>query len=182
MPTIKLLGNPTTYDVIVEHLQNPEETKLSSLQKNQLDRWLAAWTILLKGSSTASGIPLLIQAFPDISQSTAFRDFQNAISLFGDVKSAKKEGLRHLLTEILMDAMGQAVQGKKLDLINKIAANIAEINNLGKSDDGMPDFSQLEPHQYILALTKTAEQQLSKLTGSGVIDLDKLDFEEAKEA
>lgn len=169
---MKLLGKATHYDRIVAYMKDENaEVDLTAHEKSMLDRWMEAFTLMRNYNSTADTAAILMKRFPGLSRATAYRDCSNAISLFGDISKSTKEGIRHLTTEIIRDAIELA--RSKNDGANMIkgAVAIARVNGVNDTDPDLPDFELLEPHTYELGLDDKMIGALRSMIAGGKVDL-----------
>lgn len=170
---MRLLGKVSQYDKIASYMLDPEATieGLTEHDKDTLDRWQEAFTMLRNYKSTADAAALLMKRYPGLSRATAYRDCANSIKLFGDISGSSKDGLRHLAIEMVRD--GAAIARATNDSKGLIRAGLAieRIGGINKTDPDIPDFSKLEPHQYVLGLPPTLIQMLETMGKTGRIDL-----------
>lgn len=175
MPTVKLIGNITLYDKIVQYMNDPSDpdNALSPKQKEQCDRWIQAYSIMRNYNNLATTVKRLAVLYPHLSRMQLYRDCGNAEKLFGEVNRATKEGIRHLSTEIIKDAIAMARLQRKPGVMINGAFKMAVVNNAMDIDIEMPDFkSDMAKHEYRVALNQDGLDALRKLTGMGHIDLD----------
>ena len=173
---MKLLGKTSHYDKILAYMKNPnaEISELTDHEREMLDRWNEAFSLMRNYNTTADAAAILMKRFPGLSRATAYRDCSNAISLFGDISKSTKEGIRHLSTEITRDAIQIARIKNNEDAMIRGAESIAKINGVNINDPDLPDFDQLEPHTYELSLPDNAIRALQYMIASGKIDLNGL--------
>lgn len=135
------------------------------------NRWNEAFTMLRNYKSVSDAVALLMKRYPGLSRPTAYRDCANALQLFGDIVGSSKEGLRHLAIEMVRD--GAAIARATNDAKGLIRAGLAieRIGGINKNDPDLPDFSKLEPHQYVLGLPPTLVKMLEEMGKTGRIDL-----------
>jgi hypothetical protein len=171
---MKVLGKASHYEAIVTHLTDPESdiANLSAKEQEMLKRWMEAFTIQRNYSSTLDTVAILMKRFPNISRATAYRDCADALSVFGDISKATKEGIRHLATEITKDAIIIAKLKNNEDGMMKGAKNIAQINGVNLTDPDMPDFAKLEPHIYTIGIPPAALQVIMDMANGGKVNLN----------
>lgn len=173
---MKALGKSNHYETILAYVTDPDANVeiLSEKERNMLDRWMEAFTLQRNYSSTSDSAAILMKRYPDISRATAYRDCVCAISLFGDISKATKEGIRHLATEITKDAIIIARLKNNEDGMMKGAKNLASINGVNLTDPDMVDFSKLEPHTYNLNLPPQAVSAILQMLNGGKVDLTEM--------
>ncbi|WP_090500559.1 hypothetical protein [Pedobacter terrae] len=145
-------------------------------------RWQEAFTLQRNGHSTADSAALLMKRFPGLSRATAYRDCANALSLFGDIAQSTKQGIKHLATEIVKDAIGIArIKNNEVAMIQG-AKEMASINGVNTVDPDLPDFSKLEPNTYNISLPQNVISALQSMITGGHINLGGLVNEMSKHA
>jgi len=170
---MKLLGKLSQYDKIANYMKDPsgDISTLSDHDKNTLDRWMEAFTLMRNYNSYADATAILRKRFPGLSRATAYRDCANAISLFGDFAKASKDGIKHLTTEMVSEAYGIARAKNNEDGMTKAALAIARINGVNTTDPDLPDFDQLEPHEYVIGLPPAYLSVIEQMISGGRVDL-----------
>lgn len=170
---MRLIGKQSHYERILAYLKDPDGTDddLTDKEKEMVTRWMEAFTLQRNYTSASDAAAILMKRFPNISRATAFRDCSAALSLFGDLNKATKEGIRHLATEITKDAINIARVKNNEDAMMKGAKNIAQINGVNLTDPDMPDFNDLEPHTYNITLPPAALQVIMGMVKGGRVDL-----------
>ncbi|SDG67881.1 hypothetical protein SAMN05421827_109133 [Pedobacter terrae] len=123
-----------------------------------------------------------MKRFPGLSRATAYRDCANALSLFGDIAQSTKQGIKHLATEIVKDAIGIArIKNNEVAMIQG-AKEMASINGVNTVDPDLPDFSKLEPNTYNISLPQNVISALQSMITGGHINLGGLVNEMSKHA
>lgn len=173
---MRLIGKVSQYDKIVAYLKNPESdsSELTLKEQEMLARWDEAFTLLRNYNSTADAAAILMKRFPGLSRATAYRDCASAISLFGDISQSKKEGIKHLTTEIARDAIAIARIKNNEDGMLKGAKVIADINGVNTTDPDLPDFSKLESHTFVLGMPEEFVTIMTQMISGGKIDLTQM--------
>jgi len=174
----------SNYDQIVANLKDPEAdtSTLTPHQQQLLARWNEAFTLLRNYHSTADAAAILMKRFPGLSRATAYRDCANAQSLFGDISQSTKQGIKHLSTEILRDAINIArIKNNEMGMIAG-AKEIANVNGVNQVDPDLPDFSKLEHNTYNISMPENAIKALQVLISGGQINLGGLVNEMANHA
>lgn len=170
---MKLIGKLSQYERIVAYMTNPdaEISELSQKDKEVLDRWMEAFTMQRNYKNVVDSAALLMKRFPGLSRATAYRDCANSISLFGDISVASKEGIKHLSTEIVKDAIAIARLTNNAKEMRQGALALAKINGVNVTDPDLPDFNKLEPHTYEISLPPTLIKVLTEMAKTGKMDL-----------
>lgn len=147
------------------------ETELTEHEQQKLIRVNEAWTLMRKFTTTADAVAILMTRFEGLSRASAYRDCADAVSLFGDLSLTKKEGLRHLSTEMVKEAYQLAVLQKDPHAMIKAAAEISKINGVNLNDPDTFDWAKLEPHTYVLGIDEQMVKALKSMISNGKIDL-----------
>lgn len=172
---MKLIGKTSHYERIVAFMNDRlAESDLTDHEQLLINRWNEAFTLLRNYNSTADAVALLMKRFPGLSRAQAYRDCSNATSLFGDISKSSKEGIRHLSTEIVKDAISMARDANDYTEMRQGAKDMASINGVNLNDPDMPDFDQLEPHNYEVTLDPLSMKALQMMIKGGNIDLGTL--------
>jgi hypothetical protein len=168
----KLLGKSGSYEKIVAFMKDDKaEVELTDHEKGLVTRWMEAFTLMRNYNTTADAVAILMKRFPDLSRATAYRDCANAISLFGDISKSTKEGIRHLTTEIVKDALTMARAMNDPGEMRLCALAIARIQGVNDTDADAFNWEELEPHTYELAIDDVMLKALRFLIKGGKIDL-----------
>lgn len=173
---MRLIGKISQYEKIVAYMKDPEadEETLSEKEKEMLDRWIEAFTFMRNYNSMADAAALLMKRFPGLSRSTAYRDCSSALSLFGDIALAKKDGIKHLATEIVRDSIAIARLKNNEDGMRQGASAMATINGVNITDPDLPDFAKLEPHEYVIGLPENFITAFQNAISGGHMDFSKV--------
>ncbi len=160
----------TTFDRVFAHYQDGLE--LTEKEEEQRVRWETAHSLIMNYHSTEQAMNVMHSKY-GYSRATAYRDIKNAIKLFGDVAKASKEGRRHILYEYSMKVFQLAANMKPPNLaeMNKAIKNMMDISGLLENDPDLPNFQDLEPHQYKLMLPAQLLNDLQEFVLSGAINL-----------
>lgn len=189
---MKKLGKKTSYDNIIAFLKDENaEVDLTDHEKLMLTRWNEAFSLMRNYSSTSDAAAILMKRFPGLSRATAYRDCSHAVSLFGDIAKSTKEGIRHLATEIIRDAIAIARAKNNEDGMIKGGVAIAKVNGVNLTEAETFKWDELEPHTYELALDPDIVRAMRSMIKGGKIDLspvtdvmnsqaEDVDFEEVK--
>lgn len=173
---MKLLGKMSAYERIVAYSKDPdgEISILTEHEQYMLARWNEAFTLQRNYTSAADTAAILMKRFPGISRATAYRDCRDAISLYGDISKATKDGIKHLATEIVRDGIGIARMKNNEDAMIRGGAAIAKINGVNLVDPDLPRFDLLEQNTYEVNLPPAALSLLEAMVNGGSIDLTQM--------
>jgi predicted small secreted protein len=90
--------------------------------------------LLCHGYSREQAVKFLMES-KSISKSQGYKVIREALELFGDVTKSSKEGLRHIVTEGLMQVVNHAKVSKNLEMVERAYSTIARINGLYASEE-----------------------------------------------
>ena len=169
---MKLIGKVSQYEKIVAFMKDPEgdETGLTEHDKETITRWMEAFTFLRNYNSSADASALMMKRFPEISRATAYRDLATALSLFGDISKSTKEGIRHLASEIVKDAIDMARNNNDYDAMMRGGNSLAKINGVNILDPDAIDFAALAPHNFQIVLPDGVLDFLKSMIKTGRVD------------
>ena len=168
-----LIGNISVYQKIVNYMKDPDNGDLTESEQTLVNRWIEAWTLMRENDSMARTVKIMQFKYPNMSRAQCYQDCANAISMFGDISKASKEGIRNLCSEIVKDAIRMARIQNKPGIMIQGAKELAMINGVNEVDVEAPNFALLEPHIYNIMLDDNSMKVLSKILNTkGVINLD----------
>lgn len=162
----------SAFDAIRRHYKNPR-WKLTESQAAIHERWIAAYAKMKSGVSEGERIEIHMKEF-GIERSAAFRDFANALNLFGDVQKAEKEGMRWVLYGFALDAYNLAKAAGNHKGMSQAVGQMTKLLGLDREDPEMPNFKDLESGHILIAVPAEIEEALRAMLGSGVMNFSKL--------
>jgi hypothetical protein len=131
-----------------------EGREISDFDKKIKERWEAAHSLILSSENDRNAAKIISKRF-DITVETAYQDIRNSTNLFGDVRRASKEGLRHIVTQWATDLHRKAVASNNFKAAEKAMERITKVNNLDKEDQDIPDPSKIQPPVQLLSVNFT---------------------------
>lgn len=172
---MRLIGKRSSYDNIIAYLKNPAgDSQLTEKEKEMLNRWMEAFTLVRNYNSYADAAAILMKRYPGMSRATAFRACSQAESVFGDISKTKKDGIRFFASEVVRDAIQIArIKNNEAVMISGARA-LVEVTGANQDDPDMPDWNDLEPHTYEIALPEQYVAVLHQIASAGKIDLGEL--------
>lgn len=106
-----------------------EGRKLPKSLQETVEKLERANGLLCGGYSREQAVKFIVER-EKVSKSQAYKIVREALDLFGDVAKSSKEGLRHIVTEGLMQVLNHAKAAKDLQAAERIYGTIARINGL----------------------------------------------------
>jgi hypothetical protein len=91
--------------------------------------------LLCSGYSREQAVRFLCES-TGLTKSQCYKIVRESIELHGDITKSSKDGLRHIITEGLMQVYNQARAAKNLEVSERVLTSIARINGLYNGDEG----------------------------------------------
>lgn len=172
----RLIGMDTNKDDIVAHLRDPEsdDTKLTPKQKELLDWYTDAYTIVRNYTNFPDAIQVLLKLGKrrgqTISASTARRYINESLDIFGRINKLKPEIIKDMVIETLIDARNMA---KAMNNPIAMIQAVKELNNVaGIEDQSALHADDIVRHTVVIQIDQKAKRALDAIYRGGVVDLD----------
>jgi hypothetical protein len=169
--TTILAAKDTHFENILASYLDEGKVKLSPLEEQMKQRWMAAFSLLLNFHSREQAVKVLQGQFPDISQATAYRDINRALALFGDVTKSQKEGWRYIIFEYNQKLFQMATKEKNLETMGKCLDRMIKLADLDKEENAF-DPDKLRAQIYEISLPKGLEKAMMTMLSKGSVDLN----------
>jgi hypothetical protein len=182
MDDLKLLPKETTYDRIYTwYVKGDTFITLTETEIEIRERWQKCWLLLCNGR-TPEKVVRFMNRICGIGRSQAYTDIRNASKLFGEVVKTSKDSKRALYEGFANKIYQMALHKNPPDLdnANKALKNMIDLSGLNESDPDLPDFSKLEPSQFIINLPPEIQNYLMLLIQKGAINLTQFRDESKK--
>lgn len=164
----------TYYQVVLEMFRGErDELELTDGQYNYLRMLRACYGMLLDVRSKMYIVGRLIETF-DISQRHAYNILRDTEQLFGQVHKVDKEINRHISIEMAKETYRLARDEGDLKSMNAANRALIEAAGLNNEDPDLPDFAKLQPSLNIMVLPEGMEQDIQRMLGAGVVNLNKV--------
>lgn len=164
-------NKPTSLDAIrAYYLDTRGRAKLTAKQEEIRQRLVAAHGLLCRFHSPTRAIKKHKKRW-DLSDVQAWRDVRQAISLFGDVQKAEKEGIRYIVFEYSIETFRQAKKAKDFKAMARAVDTMTKIMGLDKESPDLPDFEKLKPAMIVVGLPDDQVQRLDTILAAGAVDL-----------
>ncbi len=151
------------------YLDNRDRVRLTPTQEQIRQRLVAAHTLLCRFHSPTRAIKKHQKRW-DLSDVQAWRDIRDAISLFGDVQKAEKEGIRYIVFEYAAETFRQAKKKEDFKAMARAVDTMAKIMALDKESPDLPDFEKLKPAMIIVGLPEEQVQRLDNMLSAGAVN------------
>lgn len=129
----------------------PEREKLSPHLKQKLERISQAKSWLFEHKSQAKVAKMMANHY-QYHEVTAYRDLALMARVFGPVMNMAKEMKRAVAEEMILQDREMAKAKKDVKALNMTTSNYIKLHNLDKQDPEIPDVSDFEIPQLILAV------------------------------
>ena len=172
----------THFDKIWAHYKDPSKFPLTPKQEDLKQRWLAAWTALLKKKSKTKVVKILEETF-DIKRAQAFRDIRNAERLYGNVMKADRAGQMALLHEFAREGFVKALKANDFKAAKGFHKAMMEC--LGEENDINFNPEKLDNKPIKMSIDKEVGSAIVSHLQKGTLDFNNLaidiDFQEVNE-
>lgn len=172
----------TSFDKVWAHYKDPSKFPLTPNQEKIKERWLAAWTLLLKKKKKTKAATILEEAL-GVSRAQAFRDIRNAERLFGNVMKADRDGQMALLYEFALEGFKKSLSANDFKAAKGFHSAMMEC--VGEEKDLNFNPEKLENKPVKMSVNKEVANALLSHLLTGTIDLNNLtidaDFEEVED-
>lgn len=176
----EIRNKKTAEQAILEYFMDKRgRVQLSPVHQEILERVRFAHKMLVNQMSPVQAASVLEKEL-DIAESTAYGYVRMAIRIFGDATAADKKGMRHIVHEMTIKAYNTAEQKGDLLAMDSLIGKLIKLHGLDKEDPDMPEFDKLEPGIVIMSLPESAMEKLSALLSRGVVDLNRIEAEDAE--
>jgi len=146
------LAIDTTFDKIQSYYLGSEDVVLTPKNDEIRQRWEAIHSLQLEYESDRKIIEMITSRFA-ISEGQAYKDLRNSEQLFGNIRIANKDILRHLVTESAKAMYKAAKDDADFKYMDKALNLIVKANNLDKEDVDLPDPSKVQPPIQVLQIS-----------------------------
>lgn len=166
-----------------------KNTTLSPKEEEICERWELAFALLCQHRHKKTAISKYLAKFEregnPISLPQAYRDFSSAEKMFVPMRKYNKEFLRLTIIESAIRTIKEcdhrskkASTNKDWEAIQKIKdkaeLRIMKASGLDINDPDIPDFSLLQPHQFVIEAPDHIKKMFENITAKGVVDITTL--------
>jgi hypothetical protein len=179
----KIKLSDQNYEVIKQHILDPENTPLDELQQDQLNRLLSVARVLDKHPVKKQALALHMAKYPELSWTTALRDVNSASLLYTSYKEFDWDFWQTwLINDITKSIRICRDSGAKhlQKLIPHYQANLIKV--IGNKPPELDDPNRNEKNTFVLMINLGKEQfhidldNLDKLPNKTVQELNRLLF------
>jgi hypothetical protein len=151
-----------------------DKVPLTLKEKEILERWDAAFTLLVNYHSNEQAIPLLMSRY-NISRAQAYRDIRNARDLYGDINKTSKEADRIIALEWTIKTFQLAAKQRPPDLenMNRAISNYIKLKALDREDPETFREEDLQQHNFYMILQMDNSNYQIDLNAKGIDKIPK---------
>ena len=167
-------GRNTAYDKILKFYLNPDKNiKLTEKQMQLKFLYELADRLMISNSPKQAADIIRARYKKKLSRATAYRVVSDSITLFGDIRKIKKEGLKNLLIERQLRLAQKCENSGDYMTAEKCYSAIAKIGDLNNSDlDLMEIYKKLQLPPIIFTTNPEALRQLPEESDTQDIDYE----------
>lgn len=129
---MKQLTSETTLQRLSAFYRGDDSIVLTDQENRKLARLEEAWTFLRETKNTEQTVTALRRRFPDLAQSTAYRDVNDARQLFGDIVKYSAEAMKSLMNEYTIDLLRRSKAANDRNGEAKALMILTKINGLDR--------------------------------------------------
>jgi hypothetical protein len=133
-------------------LHYTEDRELSESDMKIKDRWETAHSLLISDSENKTNSAKILSKKFGITITCAYNDIRNAQNLFGNVHTASKQAMRHMISEWCIDLHRMAKTIKNFKSVEKAIERFTKANNLDKEDQDIIDAAKIQPPVQLLSV------------------------------
>ncbi|MCB0597756.1 MAG: hypothetical protein KDD28_27000 [Phaeodactylibacter sp.] len=151
------------------YLDKRGRVRLTSKQEEIRQRLVAAHSLLCRFHSPTRAIKKHQKRW-ELSDVQAWRDIRHAITLFGDVQKAEKEGIRYIIYEFAVETFRMAKKEKDFNAMARAVDTMSKIMGLDKESPDLPDFEKLKPAMIVVGLPEDQVKRLDTMLNTGAVN------------
>lgn len=157
---------------------------LTPKEQEKKARMMQVWGLRINNKySTHQAIQIIIRDH-NISQATAYREYNMAMEIFGNLDASNVAAERLILKESLWNAYQKAVKAGNLELEIKALKEYKDLARLD-ADENAIDPDKLQAHEYHIRVNRRAYKILDIMMERGGfdfnnIDVDDIDYQEVE--
>lgn len=169
---IKLKNESTSNDNIIRYLTNPQDDSvdLSDKEKKKFDilKEIQGYRLRYQRKSEILNI---IKKTHGLKDSYAYQLMNDCEYIFGSLNGINKMYERQWLLEASRKNIELAMNSRKSEVISKALREHYIICGLSEVNIDLPDFSALEPNNYVISLPDNQQKMLMALLSKGFVNV-----------
>jgi hypothetical protein len=136
LPRLANRKTDTPFDRIWKHIFTPKKrVELKAKDLALKERWEYMWKLICGDVLTdRQAILAHLQRYPDIDESTAYRDLADAKKLFGDARNGTKAQRRAIANEWITELLNKAKEKEDFTAAEKLVQRYIQLHGLDSED------------------------------------------------
>lgn len=150
---------------------------LTAKEQEKKARMMQVWGLRINNKySTHQAIQIIIRDH-NISQATAYREYNMAMEIFGNLDASNVAAERLILKESLWNAYQKAVKAGNLELEIKALKEYKDLARLD-ADENTIDPDKLQAHEYNIRIPRWVYKKLDAMVQTTGFDFNNIDTED----
>lgn len=150
---------------------------LTAKEQEKKARMMQVWGLRINNKySTHQAIQIIIRDH-NISQATAYREYNMAMEIFGNLDASNVAAERLILKESLWNAYQKAVKAGNLELEIKALKEYKDLARLD-ADENAIDPDKLQAHEYNIRIPRWVYKKLDAMVQTTGFDFNNIDTED----
>ncbi len=160
--------------------------KLTDEEQQRYDRLYYIYSLRLKNKYSKHQSVTIAKKELKISQATAYRDYDLAMQIFGDLDTADKNAERNILGEAYWNLYQLAYKDKNIEQARKCLDSYKSLFNFDDNEVEI-DPNKIQAHEYHIHLSREGNKVLRQTLSKGVVDFNSyrptedIEYEEVKD-
>lgn len=152
---------------------------LTEKEEQKKARLAHAWGLRVNNKYSAHQAIEILMREHKLSQSTAYREYNWAMQIFGDLDAVNLAAERLILKEALWNAYQKAVKSGNVELEIKALREYRSLFNFDESENPI-DPNKIQAHEYHIRMPRWVYKKMDAMFGSGVVDFNNIDVEDVE--
>ena len=151
--------------------------ELTAKELEKKKRMSHAWGLRLNNKYSAHQTIHILMKEYSISQATAYREYNMAMQIFGDLDETNIAAERLILKEALWNAYQKAVKQGNVELEVKALKEYRSLFNFDENENQI-DPEKIQAHEYHIRIPKQLYKKFDAMVLGGAMDFANLDVED----
>lgn len=156
-----------------------DDFKLTPEAEQKKERLRHIFALRLKNKYSRHQAVELIQKEYGVAQSTAYRDYNWAMQLFGDLDKTDKNAERMIVADAYWQLYQMSLKEKNIEQARKALDSYKSLFNFDDNDVEI-DPNKIQAHEYHIHLSREGNKILRETLSKGVIDLNSYGVEDVE--
>ena len=155
---------------------NETSVELTAKELEKKKRMSHAWGLRLNNKYSAHQTIHILMKEYSISQATAYREYNMAMQIFGDLDETSLAAERLILKEALWNAYQKAVKQGNVELEVKALKEYRSLFNFDENENQI-DPEKIQAHEYHIRIPRQLYKKFDAMVLGGAMDFANLDVE-----